>query len=237
MGPRRPKSARSCSEASSRPSRSTTPASEPSNQPSVRFAEPVIEELPPNYDPEVDMKLLFSYLHHCSAPDDVQLALPRILEAMRQSDYAEYEARQAQHTPTPAPPTPPPPPFPIDLIREIVHTEVEKILKEVKASFADLPAPAPAPASGSGPAAPRSYAEAATAQGRPYTAPGELRVHPRTMREVTFRVPTNPKALALTSAQIVRKTNTAVGSAAILAARQLPSRDVVLSFDSESSKD
>jgi len=103
--------------------------------------------LPPNYDLEVDIKLLFSYLNHSNAPDEVQLALPRILEAIRQSDFAEYEARQAQHTPTPAPPTPPPPPFPIDLIREIIHIEVEKILKEVKASFADIPAPAPAPAS------------------------------------------------------------------------------------------
>ena len=60
------------------------------------------------------------------------------------------------------------------------------ILKEVKASFAERPTPAPA----SGPA-PRSYAEA-TAKSRPFTAPRELRVHPRAMREVTYRVPTKP---------------------------------------------
>ena len=70
---------------------------------------------------------------------------------------------------------------------------MEKILKEVKASFADKPAPA---ANG----APCLYAEAA-AKGRLFTAPGELRVHPRAMREVTFRVPTtNTDARALTSA-------------------------------------
>ena len=47
---------------------------------------------------------------------------------------------------------------------------MEKILKEVKASFADKPAPAAN-------AAARSYAEAAT-KGRLFTTPREMRVHP-----------------------------------------------------------
>jgi len=102
----------------------------------------------------------------------------------------------------------------------------------VKASFADKTTPAPA----SG-LPPRSYAEAA-AKSRPFTAPGELRVHPRAMREVTYRVPSKPAdAPTLTLAQIVQKANAATGSSAVLAARRLPSGDVVLSFDTESSKD
>ena len=84
---------------------------------------------------------------------------------MRQSDYAAYRT-QSQPPPTPAPPTP----FPVDQIKEIVHTEVEKILKEVKASFVDKLASA---ANG----APYLYAKAAT-KGRLFTAPKELRVHP-----------------------------------------------------------
>ena len=127
-------------------------------------------------------------------------------------------------------PAPTPTPFPSDQIKEIVHTEVEKILKEVKASFVDKPALA---ANG----ALRSYVEAA-AKGRLFTALGELRVHPRAMREVTFRVPTaNTDARTLTSAQIVQKAKAATCSSSVLAARRLPSGDVVLLFDTESSKD
>jgi len=100
-------------------------------------------------------------------------------------------------------------------------------LKEVKASFADKAIPALA--SSSGPT-PRSYAEAA-AKSRLFTAPRELRVHPRAMRKVTYRVPTKPDAPTLTSAQIVQKANVATGSSAVLAAQRLPSGDVVLLFD------
>ena len=100
----------------------------------------------------------------------------------------------------------------------------------MKASFADKPAPAAN-------AAPRLYVEAA-AKGRPLTTPGELRINPRAIREVTFRVPaTNSDAIALSLAQIVRKANVATYSSSVLAARRLLSGDVVLLFDSESSKD
>ena len=127
---------------------------------------------------------------------------------------------------TPAPSAP----FPTDEIKEIVHKEVELILKEVKASFVDKPAPAAN-------AAPRSYTEAAT-KGRLFTTPKEIRVHPQAMREVTFRVPTtNSDAIALSPAQIVRKANAATSSSSVLAARRLLSGDVVLSFDTKSSKD
>ena len=100
----------------------------------------------------------------------------------------------------------------------------------MKASFADKPAPA---ANG----APRSYAEAA-AKGRPFTAPRELRVHPRAMREVTFRVPkSNTATPTMSSAQIVQKANATTSTSVVLAAQRLPSGDVVLSFDSETSKE
>ena len=58
------------------------------------------------------------------------------------------------------------------------------------------------------------------------------------MREVTYRVPSKPAdAPTLTPAQIVQKANAATRSSTVLAAQRLPSRDVVLSFDTESSKD
>jgi len=173
--------------------------------------------LPPGYDPADDLSLLLNFFRDCYAPGPVQVALPRLLEATRLSCMSQI-------------PAPTPTPFPSDQIKEIVYTEVEKILKEVKASFADKPAPA-------ADAAPRSYAEAA-AKGRPLTTPGELRVHPRAMREVTFRVPaTNTRARSLTPAQIVQKAKAATCSSSVLAARRLLSGDVVLSFDTKSSKD
>ena len=57
------------------------------------------------------------------------------------------------------------------------------------------------------------------------------------MREVTFRVPSSTNTPALSSAQIVRKANAATGTSSVLAARRLPSGDVVLLFYSESAKD
>jgi len=122
MGPRRPKSAGSRSEASSsQQSRSTTLAtiSDPLTQPTVRFSETVpssFEEgiqLPLGYDLADDIKSLFSYLSFCNTPDSIQLALPRILKAIRCSDYILYKARQAL-TLAPTPLTPPPPTFLID---------------------------------------------------------------------------------------------------------------------------
>ena len=78
-------------------------------------------------------------------------------------------------------------------IKEIVYTEVEKILKEVKASFVDKPALA---ING----APRLYIEVA-AKGRLFIAPKELRVYPQAIYKVTFRVPTtNTNAYTLTLA-------------------------------------
>jgi len=193
MAPPRPKSARSRSEASSsRPSRSSTPTTTaaPPTQQSVRFAEAISysddEEfediiIPLGYDPAADLNLLLAFLHDREAPDSVKIVLPRLLESARLTGFEE-------RTPLT--------PFPVDQIKEIVHIEVEKILKEVKASFADKATPAPA--SGSG-LAPRSYTEAAT-KSRLFAAPRELRVHPRTIRKVTYRVPTKPDALTLTLA-------------------------------------
>ena len=90
-------------------------------------------------------------------------------------------------------PTLTPTPFLSNQIKEIVYTEVEKILKEVKASFIDKPALATN-------RAPYLYVEAA-AKGRLFIAPKELRVHPQAIYKVTFRVPTtNTDAYALTLA-------------------------------------
>ena len=84
-------------------------------------------------------------------------------------------------------------PFLSNQIKEIVYTEVEKILKEVKASFIDKLALATNKAL-------CLYIEVAT-KGRLFTAPKELRVHPQAIRKVMFRVPTtNTDAYALTLA-------------------------------------
>ena len=78
-------------------------------------------------------------------------------------------------------------------IKEIVYTEVEKILKEVKASFVDKPALATN-------GAPYSYVEVAT-KGRLLTTLRELRVNLYVIYKVTFRVPTtNTNAYTLTLA-------------------------------------
>ena len=86
-----------------------------------------------------------------------------------------------------------PTPFLSDQIKEIVYTEVEKILKEVKASFVDILTLATN-------RAPYLYVEVAT-KGRLFIALKELRVYLQAIYKVTFKVlTTNTNAYTLTLA-------------------------------------
>jgi len=63
-----------------------------------------------------------------------------------------------------------------------------------------------------------------------------LRVPPQALQEVTYRI-TPSEGTKLSPAQIVQKANSAIGEPAVLAARRLPSGDVVISFESEALKE